>query len=48
MDIIILLVGVLVGVVGLLADLVVLQAKRLERLRDSLQRDGERSEYDYR
>ena len=31
MDIIILLVGALVGVVGLLADLIVLQVKRLER-----------------
>ena len=34
MDIIILLVGVLVGVLGLLADLIVLQVKRLERSRE--------------
>ena len=34
MDIIILLVGVLVGVLGLLADLIVLQIKRLERSRE--------------
>jgi glycosyltransferase involved in cell wall biosynthesis len=49
MDIILLVVGVLVGVVGLLAELIVLQAKRLERLRDpTAQHRGERAEHDYR
>lgn len=49
MDIILLVVGVLVGVVGLLAELIVLQAKRLERLREAVtQYKGERSEHDYR
>lgn len=47
MDIIILLVGVLVGVVGLLADLIVLQARRLERLRETQpQTDFERMDHD--
>jgi glycosyltransferase involved in cell wall biosynthesis len=49
MDIILLLAGGLVGVVGLLADLIVLQLRRMDRLQEMASRwEAERTEHDRR
>ncbi|MBI4489908.1 MAG: glycosyltransferase family 2 protein [Deltaproteobacteria bacterium] len=46
MDVIVVVVGVLIGVVGLLADLVVLQTKRLERFHEALaQKSAEKTDF---